>query len=84
MSTAPTAAANAMSYDVTPSVPARKRSFVTIAGGGALLGAVAGVLVAIPIAAAGGVSVYVATAIDVALGFALIGGLIGANIAGTD
>jgi len=28
--------------------------------------------------------VYVATAIDVAIGLALIGGLIGANIAGTD
>jgi len=63
---------------------AAKRSFAVFAGGGALLGALAGVTIAIPIAAAGGLVLYVATAIDIAFGLALIGGLIGANIAGTD
>ena len=61
-----------------------KRSFRAIAGGGALLGALAGVAIAVPLTAAQGLAVFTASAIDMAIGLALIGGLIGANIAGTD
>jgi hypothetical protein len=60
------------------------RSFAVFAGTGAILGAIAGVVVAVPLAAAEGPAVFLATALDVAAGLALIGGLIAANIAGTD
>ena len=63
---------------------APQRSFRAIAGGGALLGALAGVVIAVPLAAAQGIAVFTASAIDMGIGLALIGGLIGANIAGTD
>jgi hypothetical protein len=63
---------------------APRRSFRSMAGGGALIGALAGVAVAVPLAAPHGLIVFIATAIDVAAGLALIGGLIGANVAGTD
>jgi hypothetical protein len=63
---------------------AKTRSFVTCAGSGAFLGGIAGVAIALPLAAAGGVAVFIATAVDVAAGLALLGGLIGANFAGTD
>jgi hypothetical protein len=64
--------------------PAAHRNFATVAGAGALIGAITGVAVALPLAAPQGWAVFLATAIDIAAGMALMGGLIGANIAGTD
>jgi hypothetical protein len=64
--------------------PAAHRRFATIAGSGALIGAIAGVAVAVPLAAPQGWAPFLATALDIAAGMALMGGLIGANIAGTD
>jgi hypothetical protein len=83
MNDAPAAAA-AVPHDGLADRGTPNRPFVVIAGGGALLGALAGLVVAVPLAAAEGLAVFVATAIDVAVGLALIGGLIGANVAGTD
>ena len=84
MSDAPSAAATAFAYAGVTDETTTKRNFAAIAGGSALLGGIAGVALAVPLAAAAGLAVYVATAIDMAIGLALIGGLIGANIAGTD
>lgn len=71
-------------YDDVADRSATRRSFVTIAGTGAMLGGIAGVAIAVGLAATEGVAVFLATAIDIAAGLALIGGLIGANIGGTD
>ena len=61
-----------------------KSRFAATAGSGAMLGGIAGVVIAVPLAAAQGLAVYLAAAIDIAAALALIGGLIGANVAGTD
>jgi Mg/Co/Ni transporter MgtE len=61
-----------------------RADLATVAGRSALVGLITGVVIAIPLAAAAGMSVYIATALDVGAGMALIGALIGANIAGTD
>jgi len=82
MNDASGAVATALTYEAAHEPP--KRSFAAIAGGGALFGTIAGIAIAVPLAAGAGVEVFIATAIDVAIGLALIGGLIGAHIAGTD
>jgi hypothetical protein len=74
----------AFTHDEVEVREAPKSRFLAIAGSGALLGGIAGVAIAVPLAASHGLEVFIATAIDVAAGLALIGGLIGANIAGTD
>lgn len=78
------AVATVFAHDEVADRGAKKLSFATVAGGGAILGGIAGVAAAVPLAAAGGFGVFLATAIDVAAGLALLGGLIGANFAGTD
>jgi hypothetical protein len=70
--------------DVLADSGVTKRSFAVVAGGGAVLGALAGVAIAVALAVTQGPMVLLATALDIAAGLALIGGLIGANFAGTD
>jgi hypothetical protein len=84
MNHAQTADMTALTPDELVDHDAPKRSFLAIAGGGALLGSIAGVAIAVPLAGSQGLDIFTATAIDIAAGLALIGGLIGANIAGTD
>lgn len=71
------------STQATTAAPNR-RSLATVAGGGAVIGALAGVIIAVLLTVGQGAAVMIASAFDVAAGMALIGGLIGANIAGTD
>lgn len=70
---------------VQPETAAPTRySFAVVAGGGAIIGATVGVIIAILLAAGHGPAVLIANAADIAAGGALLGGLIGANLAGTD
>jgi len=84
MTDALNAVATALTHERVADETATKRSMPAVAGGGALLGGIAGIAIAIALAATAGPAVYIATAIDISVGLALIGGLIGANIAGTD
>jgi hypothetical protein len=84
MNDTPGAVGTVLTHDDLADRGATKRTFVVIAGSGAMLGAIAGVAIAVPLAAAEGLAVFLATAIDIAAGLALIGGLIGAKVAGTD
>jgi hypothetical protein len=76
--------ATALTHDGATNETATKWSVAAVTAAGALLGGIAGIAIAIPLTATGGVELYIATAIDIGIGLALIGGLIGANIAGTD
>jgi hypothetical protein len=84
MNEAGSALAPVLVGNVSAASSGRSWSFAAVTGGGAALGALAGLGLALAIGTGGGIALFLAIAMDVALGLALIGGLIGANIAGTD
>ena len=77
-------AGTALTHDDVADRGSTRWSVADLVVGGAVLGAVAGVAIAVALTTAEGLPVFVAAAIDIAAGLALIGGLIAANFAGTD